>query len=233
MALSNIQEIIERSVFEAIRLVLVKYEYLPDITLFPDTAQGKLDYQEALATVISEKGFLIELLNENSNYKHGSKAVPRIVVNSGAFLEGELGGDPAKFFEELENNTFEAKVTPPQTSSFFIDIHLVSNTVQQERVINSILSEAIPKRKYLPYYNDTESKFFIRHINYYQLDDSTNGILEKVNAYEVPDCWESEYETVQVGIAKINEIKLITEINKYTDPPVPESTDTLTVTPGD
>lgn len=212
--LNNIQEIIEVTIFETIRLVLVDNGYLPDITLFPDNPEGVLGYNNAIKDIVENKGFAIELFNNSSNYSKGIKRVPRIVINSGNFLGGSLGGDPYRFFID-KGDYYKAMVTPPQTSDFYLDIHCVSKDVKQERVLNSILTLSIPKRKYLKWYNDSTKTFFIRYLSFYELDSLSNGLGEKCFSYEIPDCWD--YDDIELPgiISKINSITLDTRVYKY------------------
>lgn len=214
IALSNIQTIIERSIFERIRIELVDKGYLPDVTQYTNDASGVASYEADLDNIVATKGFAIEVYNESSSFEKGLKKVPRIVINSGNFLPGDIGGDPSRFYELGEDNRYLAKVTPPQTADFFFSIHLVSENVIQERVLNALLALSVPRRKYIPWYNDNR-RFFVRNLNYFDLDDNDNGLIEKVFAYEVPDCWDMEDEVVATDIAKISHIKLNTNIQKY------------------
>ena len=212
--LNNIQEVIEITIFEAIRLELVDKGYLPDITLFPDTPQGVTDYKNAIKNIVTLKGFSIDIFNNGSNFSKGIKEIPRIVINSGNFLGGSLGGDPRKFYVDNGVN-YTAMVTPPQTSDFYIDIHCVSNNVKQERVLNSILSLALPKRKYLTCYNDLTKSFFIRYLSFFELDNLGNGLSEKVFSYEIPDCWDTNDTVLPGVISKISVIEMDLRLQKY------------------
>lgn len=228
-ALTNIQELIERTIFESIRVELVDKGYLPDITIYPDTALGALEYEAAIKDVVDDKGFAVEVFSEGSNYAKGNKKVPRIVISTGNFLPGDLGGDPQKFFVN-NGTTFSAMVTPPQTSDFYLDIHLVSGNVIQERFLNALLALAIPRRAYLKFYTDNTKSFFIRTLNFSELDDTDHGIIEKVYSYQVPDCWDMEDQVLQASIAKMIEITLNQQVQKYLTNPITPSTDTLVVT---
>lgn len=224
-ALSGIQAIIERSLFETIRLELVDKGYLPDITLYTNDQAG-YDAYNAAVTAIS--GFAIELFSEGANTAKGIKKVPRIVINTGNFLPGALGGDPQRFFEDQGTN-YKALVTPPQTVDFYINFHLVSNTVEQERVLNAILALAIPRRGYIPWYSDVTKRFFARYLNYYDTDNIDKGIIEKVYAYEIPDMWDMEDRETYAIIAKMSEITLNTNVQKYMDRKWGYNTDPLVV----
>lgn len=228
-ALSDIQELIERTVFERIRTELVDKGYLPDIAIYDDTPVGVDQWESDLSDIVTSKGFAVELFSQGSNFSKGIKKIPRIVIKTGNFLEGDLGGDPRRFFEEGADGKYLAKVTPPQTADFYLDVHLVSNDIAQERFLNALLALAVPKRKYLPWYSNVNETFFIRHLNYYELDDLDQGITEKVHAYQIPDCWDRGDDTVFTGISKISRIDLNFNVQKYMDGDWGHDSDTLTV----
>lgn len=214
--LSNIQSIIERSLFESIRLELVDKEYLPDITNYTNDNMGQIGYESAISSIVNNKGFAIEVISEGSSHTKGLKKPPRIVLNTGSFLPGSLGGDPMRYFED-GGQYYTAKVTPPQTVDFYIDIRLVSDNVNQERVLNSILALAIPRRGYIKYYNDSGKSFFVKYLNYYDGDNQDQGIIEKIYSYEIVDVWDSEDMVSNNLVAKMTEITLHPNIQKYMD----------------
>ena len=227
-ALSDLQEIVERSIFEAIRKELVDKGYLPDITAqvetspntfvdkYPNTTAGRLLWETDIKAIVTSKGFAIELYSEGSNYNKGVKKTPRIVLNSGSMLPGSLGGDPSRFYSG-QGASFQAKVTPPQTVDFFMDINAVAQDVEQERVLNAIMALALPRKGYIPWYNSSTEKFFVRFINYFNADNGDQGIIEKVFGYEIPDCWDRGDVIVSTEIAKMTDIEVNVNLQKYMD----------------
>ena len=219
-ALTNIQEIIERSLFERIRLELVDKLYLPDVSdiiTYPDNQTGWDQWKtDVKAIADGDKGFAIELFSCGNNEAKGIKKVPRIVIESGNFLPGSLGGDPQRYFSE-QTLTYKGLVTPSQTVDFYINFHLVSKSIAQIRILNSILALAVSRRGYIPWYSDADKSFFARYINYYDQGDESMGVTEHVYAYEVPDAWDREDIEVYATIAKMSEITLNTNIQKYMD----------------
>ena len=229
--LTTIQDVIERSLFQDIRQELVDKGYLPDISdtvTYPDTQVGWDQWETDIAAIVTSKGFAIELFSGGSNASKGIKKVPRIVMESGSFLPGALGGDPRRFFNDLATH-YEALVTPPQTVDFYMNFCLVSNSIAQARILNAIIALAVPRRGYIPWYNDATKTFFARNINYYDRTDEDQGIIEHVWAYEIPDAWDhDDIDYIIPGalpgapgstniIAKISEITLNTNIQKYMD----------------
>lgn len=226
--LTTIQEVIERSLFETIRLELVDKGYLPDITLFSDDQAGYASYKAAMDIIVSTLGFAIELFSTGTNKAKDLKKVPRIVIKAGSFLPGALGGSPSKYYSD-QGADYKALVTPPQTVDFYIDYHLVAETISQERILASILALAIPRRTYITRYDDATKSFFSRYLNYYDIDEADEGISEKVYKYEIPDCWDSEDREVDASVAKLNEVTLHMNIQKYRDGSWGYDTDDLIV----
>lgn len=231
--LTNVQEIIERSLFEMIRLELVAKLYLPDVSdtgTYPDNQTGWDQWEADIKTIVDgAKGFAIELFSVGNNEAKGIKKVPRIVIESGNFLPGSLGGDPQRYFED-QGDDYKALVTPPQTVDFYINFHLVSKDIVQGRVLNAILALTIPRRGYIPWYNDGTKSFFARYLNYYDQGDESIGVTEHVYAYEIPDVWDREDIEVYAEIAKVSEITLNTNVQKYMDRTWGHDSDPLIVT---
>ncbi len=218
--LSNIQEIIERTLFERIRQELVDKLYLPDISdtgTYPDTPVGWDAYEAAISTIAAgANGFAVEVLSGGVADSRGTKKVPRIVINSGSFIPGALGSDPQRFFQENDGGAdYSSLVAPPQTVDYYVNIHLVAGSVKQIRILNSLLSISVQRRGYIPFYNDPNQSFFARYIGYYDGDNVDEGIIEKVYGYEIPDCWDASNVVVKSDVSKMNEITLNTNVQKY------------------
>lgn len=210
--LSEIQEIIERSIFERIRLVLVEEGYLPDILNFlPENPTNYNLYEQALKTVVDTKGFVIELFNHQDNLSLGISKVPRIVIVPQPFVEGSLGGDGSRRYIK-DGLVHKAVVMPTQTSDFNCAIHLLSKTAKQTRILNSILSKSIPRRAYIPFIQGLEGNFFILQETSFQNHDTFKGLTEIIIRYTVPDLFEIDDIVVQDNISPLTNIDLITKV---------------------
>lgn len=227
-ALSTVQELIENSLFEVLRLELVDKLFLPDITLYTNDAAGQLSWETDLKT-IADGGTAIEVISETANDKLDVKKAPRIVMSSGSFLPGALGGDPAKYFVD-NGGSFSALVTPDQVTNFYINFHLLSNNTKDERLLNAILALCIPKRGYVPFWSDATERFFVKYLNYYDGPGNIDGAIEKIYAYEIQDVWDREDIEIDAVVAKMTEITLNINIQKYLDGSWGYDTDPLVVT---
>ena len=231
--LSDIQEIVERTLFERIREELVDKLYLPDIAdtgTYPDTEAGWTAWNAAIAAIAAgPAGFAVELWNGGISDSRGTKKLPRIVLNSGSFLPGALGGNPQSYFRD-NGADFSAMSQPPQTVDYYVNIHLVAGSIEQIRVLNSLLAISVPRRGYIPFYNDADQSFFARNVGYYDGDNDDEGIIEKVFGFEIPDAWDHEGVVVTTSVAKMTEITLNTNVQKYMDRTWGHDSDPLVVT---
>lgn len=216
--LSNLEERLERSIFEELRKVLVSEGYLPNIednVRYPfvngkPTALANANWDADLATIAATKGFAIELFNYSSSDAKGTKKVPRIVIESNRTMTSELGAPSIAYTLEDPNNASQLlkQPLPFRASTFYFDIHLVGNSARQIRILNSILSRALANVKYIPFY-DTQDLFFIQQTGYFEVPGQQEGIEEKVYSYEVPDLYD--LAEVAYPIAKMRIIDVFIE----------------------
>jgi len=198
--LADIQEVIERSVFESIRKHCVVKGYTPDITTYPNTSAGYTQYKADLEALWSSPlGFPIEIFNNQNNESLGQKQAPRIVIVSQDFLPGTLGGDSTRIYRrDTDSDPYTPLTRPPQTADFHLDIHLISQTAAQQRILNAMLSLAIPRRGYIKRYlvagDDLEEhgNLFITNFGYTNLAGLYDGLMEKVFRYQISDVYETE-----------------------------------------
>lgn len=214
MGLADTQKLVERSIFEAIRKKLVSEGYLPDITLFPNTEIGYGNFQSAVQAIRSVKGFATEIFGHGSSQSKELKRVPRIAIVTRRVFPGDIGGivDSEYITNPLDpNNIMEVK-PDNQTADIQLDIHLVSNSAEQDRFLGAILAAVIGSRRYLPIYTDTTQKIFARQYNYYDLPDTMEGIIEKVYSYEIKDLWLFGGDTIRTSVPLIKEITINTTL---------------------
>lgn len=221
--LSNILEIVERSLYKTLEAVCISSGYTPDKSLFTDDDTGKLAYQIAIESIITIKGFSVALFGVGSSHKKYYKTVPRIVIIERKFLPGDLGGSPDPQYE-LNLGNFDGNVQPPQTSDYHFQVNLCYKTAAQKRILEAILAATFNNRSYIKFYTDVTKQFFIERYNSTIIEDNDMGIKENAYLYQAKDIWESEDVTIQTGIKPIVEITLDVTVNN-------QQTDTETITP--
>ena len=195
------------------------------IYTYYDDSVGVIAFKTALTSIITSKGFCIEIFGASNPQAKYLKKVPRIVILPNQRLPGGLGGQPDKVYtpnngDVLNPDAFTEKTLPPQTADFTYDFHLVANTAQQSRVLHAIVALAIPKMGYVNYYNDETKKIFVNHYSYRSIPNTQEGIIEDIYMYRICDIFETEDVIGRDDIKPIVEIKIDTKEgteNKSTD----------------
>lgn len=210
--LSTVQQSVDRSFFISLYEKVLEYGYLPDrrdTALYPNTITGENAYKSAINSIISEKGFAIRVVGSGTSREVGIKDVPLFVISSSSYMLGDLGGDlnyHTEFF--AENNEYKKRILPPQSVDFYIDVHIVCNSITQYRIMTSILALALPMRYYLPFYDDATRRFLITIMQgAVDISDSEKGLLEYIYKYKAHDLY------VQPDIYEDGVLKPLKEIS--------------------
>lgn len=215
--LSNIQDIVELTLFHAIRRECVDQGYLPDIVLYPNTTSGAEAYEEAISEIASKKGFSIEVFNNSNTLNKGLKKAPRIVLVSENFMPGSTGLDGSLQFLEVATG-FLGFTTPNLVVDYAITVRLIANSGPQLQVLNSILANALPSRGYISAYirgfEEDPFNLFIEKEGYINMGFPQDDLIERGYRFVIPDLMEVERVTqLNDLVAKINQITLETQSN--------------------
>lgn len=211
MAENNIQERVERSIFEAIRLQLVSKGWCADIANIayhgPDDKINQANWDLALSTIRANRGFAIEIFGHSSSQSKGTRKTPRITIITRRVMPGDIGQPvDGGFFSNPTNPLEVIKVQVPfQSSDIGIDINLTWSTSAQDRVLHQIINVVIGSMAFLPMYDDPTSLFFIKQYTYQDIPDTIEGETEKIYSYEIPDLYLSDGITKRT-VAPIKEI---------------------------
>lgn len=220
---NNVQTIVERSIFEAIRLIVVKYSYAPDISdtiTYPSTPAGQIAFNTAQKSIKDNMGFSIGVYGHSSSQDKGKRNTPRIVIIPRRIMPGSIGNPIGPSFKY--NPTDPAAILkynkPFDSSDLDLDIHLVSSDEIQDRIIHSILNEAIGARNFVKVLGsqNPNEKFFIKQISYNDIPDTIDGEEEKVYSYEIPDLYLFD-GIVICPISPITQIHIDFQINADQD----------------
>lgn len=217
------QEIVERTFYICLlhtllerRLTINPDDYLP---LSQANEKRYLADKEALPK-------FIYLFGVGNNQVRGPKEVPRITIECEAYYPGDIGVDKYIIGDKLESGMYQASEFPYETRDISLDIHLVSNTQPDMRLLHEILFESLPTRGYVrPYFNDLEDwaggrvqptgNLFIEIGNFYDHPDDSHGLLEKVYTYTVKDGIIPEKVLEDGEITPIKDISVL--IGTYED----------------
>lgn len=210
--LSEVQELIELTLFHSLRKTVVDNGYCPDIMLYPNDSAGSSQYISDLKAITIAKGFSIEVFN-NSNPDHkGSKKLPRIVLISENYMPGEVGGDQSRFYTKLGDGKFQVLQRPPQVVDFSFKVYVDAETARQSRVCLGIVANALPTRGYIPIYqpfsNFTPSNLFILQNTFFSVPAMGDSVIEHVYGYVIKDVWLEEYSTLLGIVPPLREVNL-------------------------
>lgn len=219
-SLSITQYLIERVLFEKLRLTSVKYGYMPDILKYPRTEDGARAYSEKMARIAKEKGFVIAIKNNIHSTELGEKTVPRMVVETVQCIPGEFGQWGRTQYQMGSDGMYKKYKLPPQPVNYTMQIHLVSNSLEQQRVMNAILARAIPRRGYhqvtADIYEDIPGAaevigeagptFFCELTVSRVYPDPANNLKEDVFQYNIPDAWDITLVDTDEVVSPLNEV---------------------------
>ena len=212
------EEIVERSVYMNILAVAIKSGHTVD----PD------DYLEnGLPTIETEKRYkedkakiqkFIYVFGIGNNQDRGIKEVPRITLELQGYYPGNIGMERYQIDDTIKDNPRMIE-TGYTTKDIVIDVHLISKTQADMRLLHSILYKALPTQGYIkPYFNDRKSfieegllksdNIYLEVGNHYDHKDNGHGLLEHVYQYKITDGVVSD-DISDVDLVPIRDISLL------------------------
>lgn len=196
--INNVEEMVEKSIYEAIRKALVTFEYLPDITVYSQDKSGREDFEKAIQTLNdrgSPKDFSIDLKGFSGTKAKGEIAVPRISLTTLRPLPGDIGR-PIRYKEKTLDGQYQEFLTSHTSFNLQIQIKITWQLQRHLRAAVACIAYALGTRGYIPFYNTLENNqitpqtqfFYIEDLNVgYDARDSDIGNTETIYVYEVRD----------------------------------------------
>lgn len=215
----NSQEIIERSIYVAVLNMAIKLGYTinPEDYL-PTSEVNAKRFKEDLKKITDDKGFYIGIFGVGNNHSKGIKETPRIVIDSEGFYPGDIGL-PKQIIEKEEGIGYTATEVAFETLSQYMNIRLCAHSAEHMRLLHQIMFWSVPQRGYLKPYDEPNFLFtgniFLRVVNFYNMPDLDNGLMEKVYQFEVQDCLLENNIPSEV-LTPIRDISVLLENANYT-----------------
>lgn len=214
-----LEEAVERTIYHALREEIVKRGFLPDIFSYdienPNLVIAKAEndrYKVDLNTLRITKGYAIEVFNYANNQSYGDKQVPRIVIHTDSFIPGSLGLDPTNKYEKQLDGSFKVKKSVEMVSDLYFSLNLVANTVSSMRQLHDIMANVLPRRGYIKWYQDNglrpHSNILIQYLASADVSFLSEGIMEKVYKYMIPDVHEIDDKVIYENIPPIINIEV-------------------------
>ena len=207
----NSQEIIERSIYQALLNASIKLGYSLDPNNYlPISIENQKRFKEDM----DKLNKYIWVFGTGNNQSKDNELTPRIVVNARGFYPGL----PKLLIQKEEGIGFTATEEPYETIDQFIDIHLIANNQEDLRLLHQVMFYSIPQRGYLKPYNVDEFLFsgniFLELVNFFDIPNLDFGLLEKVYQFVIQDCVINEI-TEKADLVPITDITLLLENYGY------------------
>jgi len=207
MALSNVVERIERTLYRVLYQVAVDEGFWPNEDLLINLPNGQQLLEQQIDQIIATKGFAVEVFGMGSSQAKGLKRVPRIVLISRRSMPGMVGSSAVQHSATSDPELFLKTLGSTRSSDLQIEVNVVSNTAQQDRIINAITIKALGVMRHMLIYGSTDEWFCIEQYTYYDLPETIEGIMEKSYGYQIHDIFVDEQAPVGT-VHKIDEIKV-------------------------
>lgn len=181
------QEILERSIYEAILNEALRQKVTLDPAVYhPVTPETEKQYKEDLKAI----PHFVSIFGPGNSQSKGAKVTPRIVVDTHGFFPGGIG--LPGYVEEKQDGVYRPVEVPHDTLDQFVDIRLVSNNQEENRLLHQLMFFAIPQKGYIkPFYADKLEKtgnIFIELVNFNDQPNLDQGFIEKVYQFAIYDC---------------------------------------------
>jgi len=186
-------EEIDRTIFELIRLEIVRLGFLPDVTSYLTDNAAYQVAKNNLRNTLDDKQ-LIDIFGVGTTDARDEKTVNKITVRRKEAPKGTLGGFPVVEYDPITvGNTvtgFNKFKMPEHTKNIKYEIRYISRSVKFARIMSQIIEDTIGVRRYInPVKNDgsfdTVKNFFIEMSN--EVDVSDDNVIEYLFTYDVKD----------------------------------------------
>lgn len=192
------EEIVERSLYMNLLAVALKSGYTIDPDNYLD--ERGLPTKETEALYLADKAKLnkfVYIFGIGNNQERGIKEVPRITLDLQGYYPGVIGMERYQL-DDTDKQNPRMIDTGYNTKDIVMDVHLVSKTQADMRLLHSILYKALPSQGYIkPYLGNREEfmksglleseNIYLEVGNYYDHVDTDHGLLEHVYQYKISD----------------------------------------------
>lgn len=200
----TVREIIDRTLFESLRLALVAEGLLPDAantTLYPNNPQGKAAYEAAVKAL----PFSCELFSPSNVDAKSGVTSNRIIITKKGSGKGDIGAFGVKKMEEQLDGTFKEIQYPEHVTDIDYTVRIVAWGIGNSRRINDIVLSVLGTGRYLPTIKDDYTlagePMFLIHTG--DADIVSNDFVENIITYTVKDVWLIPFKTLRSNLPKL------------------------------
>lgn len=193
------------------------------VTIDPDDYLNSsgLPTKETEARYLADKAKIkkfVYIFGIGNNQVRGPKEVPRITLDLQGYYPGVIGMERFQL-DDTDKEHPRMIETGYNTKDIIIDVHLVSKTQQDMRMLHSIMYRALPTQGYIKPYKGNKDEFmnsglqrseniYIEVGNYYDHVDTDHGLLEHVYQYKISDGVVSD-EILDMDLVPIQDISVL------------------------
>jgi hypothetical protein len=198
---------LDRTIYEHLRLEIVKAGYLPDITLFTDGEGWQAARDTLRAALVGNE--LIDVFGVGAADERGEWTGAKIVINRTTEASGTIGAGLSVYKRIVGG--FEKTQLPQTTTNITYEVIVTATGVRTERIMSEIVSRAFGRMKHIGVFNNdgtisNEDKVFIRQTQ--KFDQSSLYFLQKNITFTLQDLFllTETTEEMNGNIAQINSI---------------------------
>lgn len=199
--------IIERSLYKALLDTLIRLNYTVDPQNYhPLTPESETRFKTDIEALIK----YVPIFGPGNAESKGIKTYPRVVIDSHGFYQGNIG--LPKEMEQDTGQSIQIVEVPYETLDQYIDVRLVSNKQEDNRLLHKLLFYSIPYRGYIKPYNQvtlgTTGNIFLEVVNFFDNPDVSDGVIEKVYQYKVSDFVLDNNDKNPIDLPILKEVNL-------------------------
>lgn len=185
-------EILDRTIYEHLRLELVKRGYLPDILAFGT----KEEYNAAKEVINNTDGiYLVDIYGLGASDSRDKKHAHSIIVNRKPIIPSSLGGGTTYYTpnmngEEIENYT-KGKY-PERSADVGYEIRIITNSVKLDRILTDIIFKALGWSRDIHTMEKDSDDMGIKTVSCVfdgDVNVTSTDFIEKIYNYTLKDVW--------------------------------------------
>lgn len=182
-------EEIDRAIYNHLRIGLVTYECLPDISQYSTDES----YQTARAVIKGkEKDYgtpLVDIYGIGTGETREATDENKIVIDRNGIGSGSIGGNYTKRFEKVENK-WSKKQNPDGSINLDYEVRTLTNKTSYDRLLTSLIFSILGTSRYIPvflnYTTQTDKLFFLSYEGSVNVS-STIDTIERLHRFTVVD----------------------------------------------
>lgn len=203
----TVEETVERTIFEMLRLAVVAAGLLPDATLFT-TIPAYEAAKAALALTLPGK-VVTEVYGVGMPYARNEIVPNRIYIDPNSRERGTLAGFSSTYYEKQVDTTFNQYEYPDFTEDLSYSIRVITGSVDNKRRLAALVTNTLGLRRYHPSIKDdstlTGERFLVERTGVIEVGDVK--FFEEMFIYSVSDLWLQDFKLLRTNIPELKSVQ--------------------------